>query len=97
MWYSGSDLLIHPGDQPQVNGCYWRQQPQAPPQQPPPAGVGPAAAAPDRPAPDRPPTATVESSLTVSSWPRGHAAGAVASLIGRLTSNVSPHARHRNS
>jgi len=67
------------------------QQPQAPPQQPPPWAGAEGAAAPPR------ATATVESSLTVSSWPCGQAAGADASLIGRLTSKVSPQARHRNS
>jgi hypothetical protein len=41
--------------------------------------------------------ATVESSLTVSEWPSGHCAGADDSAIGRLTSNVLPHARQRNS
>jgi hypothetical protein len=41
--------------------------------------------------------ATVDSSFTVSSWPAGQAAGADASRIGRLTSNVSPQARQRNS
>jgi hypothetical protein len=40
---------------------------------------------------------TVESSLTVSSCPRGQRAARAASLIGRLTSNVSPQARQRNS
>src|ERR1700755_3593749 len=67
-------------------------QPQAPPQQPPPPPSGAA------PAPDpSPPTATVDSSLTVSSCPAGQAAGAEDSLIGRVSSNVSPQARQRNS
>jgi hypothetical protein len=44
-----------------------------------------------------PPTATVDSSFTVSSWPAGHAAFALASLIGRWTSKVSPQALHRYS
>jgi hypothetical protein len=35
--------------------------------------------------------------LTVSPWPCGQEVGAEASRIGRLTSNVSPQARHRNS
>jgi hypothetical protein len=39
----------------------------------------------------------MDSSLTVSSWPSGQFAGADASLIGRCTSNVDPHARQRNS
>jgi hypothetical protein len=43
------------------------------------------------------PTATVDSSLTVSSCPAGQAHGAEDSLIGRVTSNVSPQARHRYS
>lgn len=64
-------------------------QPQAPPQQPPPAGAGPP--------PDRPVIATVDSSFTVSSCPCGQTAGALASLIGRACSNVSPQARHRYS
>jgi hypothetical protein len=41
--------------------------------------------------------ATVESSLTVSPWPCGHVAGSAEAVIGRLTSKVSPQARHRNS
>jgi hypothetical protein len=45
----------------------------------------------------RPPTATVDSSFTVSSWPAGQAAGADDSLIGRFSSNVSPQARQRYS
>jgi hypothetical protein len=67
-------------------------QPQAPPQQPPPDGAGavPALAL-------RPPTATVDSSFTVSSWPSGQAHGAEDSLIGRVTSNVEPQARQRYS
>jgi hypothetical protein len=69
------------------------QQPQEPPQQPPPAG----AAGPDGALPPRPVTATVDNSFTVSAWPWGQSEGAEASLIGRLTSNVSPHARQRNS
>ncbi len=43
------------------------------------------------------PSATVDSSFTVSSCPPGHWAGAPDSLIGRLTSNVSPQARQRYS
>lgn len=46
-------------------------------------------------APLRPVTATVESSLTVSAWPCGHAAGAEDSAIGRFSSKVSPQARQR--
>ncbi len=74
----------------QISSYVAGQQPQAPPQQPPPDG-----AAGIDPPPPRPVTATVDSNLTVSAWPRGHAAGAVASAIGRLTSNVSPQARQR--
>jgi len=78
------------------SGCGWdvaRQQPQAPPQQPPPPPAeGDGAAVPPRPV-----TATVDNSFTVSSWPCGQAAGTAASRIGRLTSNVSPQARHRYS
>lgn len=47
--------------------------------------------------PPRPVTATVESSLTVSAWPCGQLAGSPDSVIGRLTSKVSPQARQRNS
>ncbi len=66
-------------------------QPQLPPQQPPPPrGAGAAD-------PARPPTATVESSLTVSSCPCGQAHGADDSLIGRVRSKVSPQARQRYS
>jgi hypothetical protein len=65
-------------------------QPQPPPQQPPPPDRGSAA-------PDRPPTATVDSSFTVSSCPCGHWHGAEDSLIGRLRSNVAPQARQRYS
>jgi hypothetical protein len=65
-------------------------QPQAPPQQPPPPPIGAA------PGPLRP-TATVDSSFTVSSWPAGQAHGAEDSLIGRVSSNVSPQARQRYS
>jgi hypothetical protein len=58
------------------------RQPQAPPQQPPP---------PDG-ALDPPPTEltmdTMDSSLTVSSWPTGQLAGSLAALIGRLTSKI---------
>jgi hypothetical protein len=45
--------------------------------------------------PPRPVTATVDSSLTVSACPRGQGMGVEESRIERLTSNVSPHARHR--
>ena len=68
-------------------------QPQAPPQQPPPPlpedGDGAELA--------RPPTATADSSLTVSSWPFGQVAGAADSLMGRVCSKVSPQARQRYS
>ena len=42
-------------------------------------------------------TDTVDSSLTVSPWPCGHAAGSADWLIGRDSSNVDPQARHRYS
>jgi hypothetical protein len=42
-------------------------------------------------------TATVDSSLTVSSCPAGQLAGADDSLIGRDISKVSPQARQRYS
>jgi hypothetical protein len=74
-------------------GAGYPPQPQAPPQQPPPdgrgAGPGPDAA--------EPVTATVDSSLTVSSCPAGQRAGADDSLIGRDISKVSPQARQRYS
>lgn len=44
-----------------------------------------------------PPTATVDRSFTVSSWPDGQDAGAEDSAIGRLSSNVSPQVRQRYS
>ena len=69
-------------------------QPQAPPQQPPPPdGPGEPAWRPEA----RPPTETVDRSFTVSSWPCGQVHGAEESVIGRLSSNVSPHARQRYS
>jgi hypothetical protein len=43
----------------------------------------------------RPVNATVESSLTVSSWPCGHATAVGAAVSDRVTSKVSPQARHR--
>lgn len=67
------------------------QPQQPPPQQPPPPpddGAG---------AEDEPPTATVDRSFTVSSWPAGQAAGAADSAIGRLSSKVSPQLRQRYS
>jgi hypothetical protein len=70
------------------------QPQQPPPQQPPPPPAGRAAGA--GPAED-PVTATVDSSLTVSSWPAGQAAGADDWLIGRDSSKLSPQARHRYS
>ena len=39
----------------------------------------------------------MDSSLTVSVWPDGQLAGALDSLIGRLTSKVSWQSRHLNS
>jgi hypothetical protein len=71
-------------------------QPQAPPQQPPPPPRAAGGALDEGPL-ARPPTATVDSSLTVSSWPCGQAAGAPDWLIGRVTRKVSPQARQRNS
>lgn len=70
-------------------------QPQEPPQQPPPdrGGLG----ADELPVTFRPVRATVDSNLTVSSWPAGQAAGALDSLIGRLCSNVAPQLRQRYS
>ncbi len=47
--------------------------------------------------PPRPVSATVESSFTVSSCPWGQVVVSPAADIGRLTSNVSPQARQRNS
>lgn len=44
-----------------------------------------------------PPTATAESSLTVSACPAGQSAGAEDSAMGRLTSKVSSQVRQRNS
>ncbi|SCF63556.1 hypothetical protein GA0115256_107822 [Streptomyces sp. DconLS] len=61
---------------------------QPPPQHPPPLDAG---------ADELPPTATVDSSFTVSVWPAGHSAGAADSDIGRLSSNVSPQLRQRYS
>jgi hypothetical protein len=66
------------------------QQPHEPPQHPPP-DAGPGAAL------REPPTATVDSSFTVSAWPAGQSVFTFASLIGRCTSKVSPQARHRYS
>lgn len=41
--------------------------------------------------------ATVDSSLTVSTWPCGQGVGAFASLIGRTCSKLPPQVRHRYS
>lgn len=41
--------------------------------------------------------ANIDSSLTVSAWPAGQAAGSPASLIGRRTSKTASQLRHRNS
>jgi hypothetical protein len=85
-------LLVGSGDVGSRDLCRGQPlQPQAPPQQPPP----PRGAAGEEPA--RPPTATVDSSFTVSSWPCGQVHGPDDSLIGRVSSKVSPHARHRYS
>lgn len=82
-------------------------QPQQPPPQhppPPPADiVAPVARAADAdiddfaPAPVRPLSATVERSFTVSVCPSGQPAASPAALMGRSTSNVAAHSRHRNS
>ena len=45
---------------------------------------------------------TMDSSLTVSSWPAGQLAGSLAALIGRLTSKIDwppsrEQSRQRNS
>lgn len=72
------------------------QQPHPPPQHPPPAG-GDGIEGIEGTEPPRPVKATVERSFTVSAWPWGHVAGAEASAIGRFSSKVSPHARHRKS
>ncbi|GAA0666913.1 hypothetical protein GCM10009535_53410 [Streptomyces thermocarboxydovorans] len=71
-----------------------RQPPQQPPPQqpPPPLGWGAGDAA-----DELPPTATVERSFTVSSWPAGQVAGAEDSAMGRLSSKVSPQVRQRYS
>lgn len=69
------------------------QPQQPPPQQPPPPPLGAAGAG----AEAEPPTATVDRSFTVSSWPAGQDAGAEDSAIGRLISNVSPQVRQRYS
>lgn len=72
-----------------------RSQPQQPPpQHPPPLALGAGAVAG---AEAEPPTATVDSSFTVSSWPAGQAAGADDSAMGRLFSKVSPQVRQRYS
>ena len=77
-----------PARQPRCAERRYRQ-PQFPPQQPPPlAGAE---------LPARPPTATVESKRTVSPWPCGQVHGAEESLIGRVSSKVSPQARQRYS
>src|SRR3989442_1041642 len=65
-------------------GAHGGQPQQPPPQQPPPPpppawGAGAEADA-------EPPTATVDSSFTVSSWPAGQSAGAEESAMGRLSS-----------
>ncbi|GAA3425619.1 hypothetical protein GCM10018953_28020 [Streptosporangium nondiastaticum] len=68
------------------------QPQQPPPQQPPPPPAGRGAAPPDAPV-----TATVDSSLTVSSCPRGQEAGSSERAIGRETSKEEPQERQRNS
>lgn len=67
------------------------QPQQPPPQQPPPPPLGAGAA------PAEPPTATADSSFTVSSCPAGQDAGAEDSAMGRLSSKVSPQVRQRYS
>lgn len=78
-----------------LSGAAARQPQQPPPQQPPPPAAGRGAADPEAAA--VPPTATVDRSLTVSSCPAGHSAGAEDSAIGRLSSNVVPQERQRYS
>lgn len=68
------------------------QEQQPPPQQPPPPADGGGCGAPPR---AEPVTATVDSSLTVSSCPSGHGAGSDALIMGRETSKVDPQARQR--
>jgi len=65
-------------------------QPHAPPQQPPPVGAL-------APSPPPPVSATVDSSLTVLSWPDGQAAGSDAWLIDLRTSNVVAQSWQRYS
>lgn len=74
-----------------------RPQPQQPPPQQPPPPPPPADGAAGADLADDPPTATVESSFTVSECPAGQEAGSEDWAIGRLSSNVSPQERQRNS
>jgi len=69
-----------------------RYEQQPPPQQPPPDGAAGIDCA------EPPPTeANTLNMRTALSWPRGHVAGALASAIGRRSSNVESHVRQRNS
>jgi hypothetical protein len=76
-----------PSSSTQQDKCHGQEQ-HPPPQQPPPLGVGAWA---------RPVTPPRLSSLTVSSWPSGQVAGSEEALIARVSTNVDPHARQRNS
>lgn len=68
-----------------------RYEQQPPPQQPPPDGAAGIDCA-------EPPTeANTLNIRTALSWPCGHVAGALASAIGRRSSNVESHVRQRNS
>lgn len=71
--------------------------PQQPPPQQPPPPPPPAAGRAGVELDAVPPTATVDSSFTVSSWPAGQSAEAEDSAMGRLSSNVSPQVRQRYS
>jgi hypothetical protein len=76
-----------------------RQPQQPPPQHPPPplppAGAGDGAA--DDAEDEDEPTATVDSSFTVSSWPWGQTVGALDWDIGRRSSKVEPQVLQRYS
>lgn len=72
-------------------GAYgWQPQP-AP--QPPARGAG-IAGADDAPLAPAPTEAKTESSRVEERWPSGHAAGALASDIGRRTSKTASQSRH---
>ena len=79
----------HCGRWPQCDQC---AQAQPPPQ--PPAGFAAAAGDGEAAAPT---LANTDSRRTAPSWPCGHVAGSLDSLIGRRTSKVSSQVRQRNS